>query len=158
MLQFHKSPFEKDHERIALERFFNSYIRRTKMSLNIFCSEDEETTDEEENGSENDDEEDEKDDEKKGTMKNDSNEPKTDGTKQTKEKDANNENNEGECQAFMDNTQKCQGNPICKACLEKGSILSVALLEALSRPIEEGSGSADQCGLRRVLDEMKSTD
>ena len=155
MLQFHKSPLEKDHERIALERFFNSYIWRTKMSLNIFCSEDEETTDEEENGNESDDKEDEKDDETKETEGNDSNEPKGDDTKQTKEKDDDTENSKGECQAFMNTSQKCQSNPICRDCLKSGSIMSLALLEALSRPIEEGSGSADKCGLRTVLNEIK---
>ena len=127
------------------------------MSLNIFCSEDEETTDEDENGNESDDKGDEKDDENKGTEKNDSNEPKDDGTKQTKEKNDNNENGKGKSQAFMNTNQKCQGSPICSECLQKGSILSVALLEALSRPIEEGSGSADQCGLKTVLNEMKGT-
>ena len=87
-------------------------------------------------------------------MKNDSNAPKADETKRIDD----NKKDEKECDAFMDGTKKCAQNPICETCLQKGSILSVALLDALSRPIEDRSGSSTQCGLQEALEDMKNNE
>ena len=147
LFEVNSSPLEKDKERVSLQRFFYNYIKRTRLRLGIHCEEDGNTTDDS-----SDDEE--TNDENEGTMENNSNDPEAN---EPKEKD-DNKQNDNECSAFMDGSKTCAQNPICEVCVQKGSILSVVLLDALSRPIEDRSGSSSQCGLQDALKDMQKNE
>ena len=113
------SPLQEDKEKLSLQRFFCNYLKRMRLRLGIRCEEDRNSSD-----TSSDDEE--MDDESEGAMNNNSNDDKQDNTK---------------CSAFMDKSKKYAQNPICEVCVQKGSLLSVALLEALSKPVDDRSGS-----------------
>ena len=127
------SPLQEDKEKLSLQRFFYNCLKKTRLRLGIRCEEDRNTTD-----TSSDDEE--TDDESEGAMNNNSNDDKQDNT---------------ECSPFMDKSKKCTQNPICEVCVQKGSILSVALLDALSRPMDDRSGSTSKCGLQDALRDLK---
>ena len=113
------SPLQEDKEAVSLQRFFYNYLKRTRLRLGIKCEEDRRSSDSSSS--------DKKTDEESGGAKgNNSNDDKQDNT---------------QCDAFMDQNKNCAQNPICGNCVKKGKLLSVALLDALSKPMDEMSGS-----------------
>ena len=126
------SPLQEDKEAVSLQRFFYSYLKRTRLRLGIKCEEDRRSSD----SSSSDEETDE---ESKEDTGNNSNGDKQDNTPSD---------------AFMDQNKKCAQNPICGICVEKGKLLSVALLDALSKPVYEMSGSTSKCGLQDALSNL----
>ena len=55
---------------------------------------------------------------------------------------------------LMTEGENCAKQPLCPTCTEKGKVLSMALVEALSKPPDGKEGPSTRCGLQECLKEL----
>ena len=130
------TPFQEDEEAVSLQRSLYSHLRHTRLRLGIKPVEDKGSSSSESNR--RDEETDEESNEDAGGKSNDDNQ----------------DGQERQCDAFMNGGKKCNQQPLCAICVEKGKLLSIALVDALSKPPNERHGSSSKCGLQESLSDL----
>ena len=135
MLDVASSPLPEDENTASLQSACHSHLNYTRLRLGIYKPIGAQSSSE----SSSDDE----------TSENESDEETEDASNEV--------NNQGKeentCDAFMSPGKECPKEPLCSICTEKGKVLSMALLEAVSKPPDGKEKQSERCGLQECLKE-----